>query len=79
MNFIKQKNKNEINTDTYPAFGLFRTVWDDYGIKCEFILTYYSNKNEGKEIGRTKIIFKENPSNHLFPEFDGTDSLYSQP
>lgn len=76
MNFIKQKNKNEINTDTYPAFGLFRTVWDDYGIKCEFILTYYSNKNEGKEIGRTKIIFKENPSNHLFPEFDGTDSLY---
>lgn len=76
MRFIQQTDKNKINTNTYPAFGLFRTTWDDYGTKCEFILTYYLNENESKEIGLTKIIFKESPSNHLFPEFDGSGSLY---
>ena len=76
MRFIQQTDKNKINTNTYPAFGLFRTTWDDYGIKCEFILTYYLNENESTEIGLTKIIFKESPSNHLFPEFDGSGSLY---
>lgn len=76
MKFIQQTDKNEINTNTYPAFGLFRTSWDDYGITCEFILTYYLSKNEKKEIGLTKIIFKESPSNQLFPEFDGSGSLY---
>lgn len=76
MRFIQQTDKNKINTNTYPAFGLFRTTWDDYGITCEFVLTYYLNENEKTEIGLTKIIFKDSPSNHLFPEFDGSDSLY---
>ena len=76
MRFIQQTDRNEINTNTYPAFGLFRTNWDDYNTKCEFILTYYSSNNESKEIGRTKIIFKESPSNQLFPDFDGSGFLY---
>jgi predicted ATPase len=49
----------------YPAFVIIETKWDDFFYKTNFLLTYYQNQRNKKEIGYIKILQKESTKTNL--------------
>lgn len=60
--YIKRLDKytsQRVKIDSYPAFVLHEDNWDDYAVCCLFNMYYHPDNSTSIEIGRVKIIAKD--------------------